>query len=62
MDHADPRRRFARIHLLLRFLLPSYFLVPFSPPLLDPLQQKCSFSEFSEFSVCPGEACTKNPS
>ena len=62
MDHADPRRRFARIHLLLRFLLPSYFLVPFSPPLLDldPLQQKCSFSEFSEFSVCPGEARTKS--
>ena len=59
MDHADPRHRLARIHLLLRFLLPSYFLVPFSPPLLDPLQQKCSFSEFSEFSVCPGEARTK---
>ena len=40
------------------FLTPSYFLVPLSPPLLDldPLQQKCSFSEFSEFSVCPGEA------
>ena len=61
MDHADPRSQFPASTFSCFSYSPLifWFLSHRRFSISTKLQQKCSFSEFSEFSVCPGEARTK---